>query len=196
MRTAKITRDTKETQIAISLKLDGIGKSIIKTPIGFLNHMLELFSKHSMIDLEIDAKGDIIVDDHHIVEDIGIALGEALQKAVGDKKGINRYGFMILPMDDVLVLVSLDFAGRYAFSFDAKFDREKVNDLSTELVYDFFDAIAQNAKLNLHIKLLNNGRNDHHRVEAIFKAFARAVKQAVEIDERMKDEVPSTKGIL
>ncbi len=196
MRTAKITRNTSETQITVSLNLDGTGKRNINIPIGFLSHMLVLFAKHSLIDLEIEAKGDTFVDEHHIVEDTGIALGEALLKAIGDKKGINRYGTMILPMDEVLALVSIDFAGRYSFSFDANFEREKVNDLPTELVYDFFDAVAQNAKIGLHIKLLNQGRNDHHRIEAIFKAFGREVRQAVEIDERIKGEIQSTKGVL
>jgi imidazoleglycerol-phosphate dehydratase len=196
MRKATIERDTNETQIKVVVNLDGSGKRKIDTPIGFLNHMLDLFSKHSMLDFEIKANGDIQIDDHHAVEDVGIALGEALAKALGDKKGINRYGTMILPMDEVLALVSLDFAGRYAFQFDADFSREKVGDLSTELVYDFFDAVAQSAKMNLHIKLVNPGRNDHHRIEGIFKAFARAVRQAVAIDQRAKGQLPSTKGKL
>ncbi|NOX71681.1 MAG: imidazoleglycerol-phosphate dehydratase HisB [Candidatus Micrarchaeota archaeon] len=196
MRTAKIERNTKETQIKVEINLDGTGKRRIETPVGFLDHMLDLFGKHGLFDIAVEAKGDMEIDEHHTVEDIGIVLGQALLKAVGDKKGIKRYGTMILPMDDVLALVSLDFAGRYAFVLDAQFTREKVGDLSTELIYDFFDAIAQNAKLNLHIKLLEAGRNDHHRIEGIFKAFARAVRQAVEIDERAKDQLPSTKGAL
>lgn len=196
MRTAEITRNTNETQIKLSLNIDGTGKRNINTPINFLNHMLELFSGHSLIDLDIDAKGDVQVDEHHTVEDIGIVLGEALLRSVGDKNGIKRYGTMILPMDEVLALVSLDIAGRSAFVFDAEFTREKVGDLPTELVYDFFDAISQNAKLNLHIKLLDKGRNDHHRIEAIFKAFGRALRQAIEIDERLDGEIPSTKGVL
>jgi imidazoleglycerol-phosphate dehydratase len=195
-RKASIKRDTKETQISLSINLDGTGKRKIDTPVGFLNHMLDLFGKHGLFDLEVKAKGDLEIDEHHTVEDIGIVLGEALLKAVGDKKGIKRYGTMILPMDEVLALVSLDFAGRYAFDFDVPFNREKVGDLSTELVYDFFDAVAQNAKLNLHIKLLNPGRNDHHKIEGVFKAFARAVREAVSIDERAKDQLPSTKGML
>ncbi len=149
-----------------------------------------------MIDFEIDASGDTQTDEHHVVEDIGIVLGQAMDKALADKKGIRRYGTMILPMDEVLVLVSLDFAGRCAFAFDAVFKREKTGDLPTELVYDFFDAVAQNAKLNLHIRLLNPGKNDHHRIEGIFKAFGRAVRQAVEIDERTRGDIPSTKGVL
>lgn len=196
MRTAKIERNTNETQINVELNLDGSGKREIDTPVGFLNHMLDLFSKHGLIDFNITAKGDMEIDEHHTVEDIGIVIGQALLKAVGDKKGIKRYGTKILPMDEVLALVSLDFAGRYAFVLDAPFNREKVGDLSTELIYDFFDAIAQNAKLNLQIKLLNPSRNDHHKIEGIFKAFARAIREAVEIDERAKDQLPSTKGSL
>lgn len=196
LRVAKITRNTNETKIFVSINLDGTGKRKIQTPINFLNHMLDLLAKHSLIDIEINASGDMQIDEHHTVEDIGIVIGQALLKAIGDKKGINRYGTMILPMDEVLALVSLDFAGRYAFSFDVDFNREKIGDLSTELVFDFFDAIAQNAKINLHIKLLNQGRNDHHKIEGIFKAFGRAIRQAVEIDERMKEKIPSTKGVL
>jgi imidazoleglycerol-phosphate dehydratase len=196
MRKATIKRKTNESSISVSLNLDGNGKSTLKTPIGFLDHMLELFSKHGLIDLEVNATGDIDVDEHHTVEDIGIVLGQALEKAVENKKGIVRYGTMILPMDEVLALVSLDFAGRYAFNFDVEFSREKVGDLPTELIYDFFDAIAQNARLNLHIKLLNKGRNDHHKIEAIFKAFGRALRQAIKIDQRRKNTIPSTKGVL
>ncbi|MFH0875540.1 MAG: imidazoleglycerol-phosphate dehydratase HisB [archaeon] len=196
LRNAIINRKTNETKISIKLNLDGTGKSKINTPVGFLNHMLEIFARQSSIDLELEAIGDIKVDEHHTVEDIGIVLGMALQEAVGDKRGINRYGTMILPMDDTLALVSLDFAGRYAFVFDAKFNREKVGDLSTELVYEFFAALAQNAKLSLHIKLLNAGNNDHHRIEAIFKAFAKAIRQAVCLDEKTINEIPSTKGVL
>lgn len=196
MRTAKIVRKTNETQISVDLNLDGTGKRNIKTPVGFLNHMLDLLSKHSLIDMDIDAKGDLQIDEHHTVEDIGIVIGQALLKVIGNKKGINRYGTMILPMDEVLALVSLDFAGRYAFVFDVKFNREKVGDLTTELVYDFFDAIAQNAKLILHIKLINQGRNDHHKIEGIFKAFAKALRKATEIDNRAMNQLPSTKGLL
>tara|TARA_Y100000310_G_scaffold343460_1_gene451190 strand:- start:8384 stop:8974 length:591 start_codon:yes stop_codon:yes gene_type:complete len=196
MRKANVKRKTNETDIEIQLNIDGTGKNSITTPIQFLNHMLELFSKHSLIDLDIKANGDIQIDEHHTVEDIGIVLGQALQQAIGDKKGINRYGTSILPMDEVLALVSLDFAGRYSFSQTAEFTREKVGDVSTELVYDFFDAIAQNAKLNLHIKLLNNGRNDHHKIEAIFKAFGRAIRLAASIDARNTNKIPSTKGVL
>ncbi len=194
-RISKIKRETYETQIELSLNLDGQGKSKIETPIGFLNHMLELFTKHGLFDLEIKAKGDIEVDDHHLVEDIGIVLGQGFTEALKDKKGIKRYGFFILPMDEVLVTSAVDFSGRYGFNFDCNFNREKVGELSTELIYDFWDAFAQNAKLNLHIKV-ENGRNDHHRIEGIFKSCARAMRMACEYDQRALDQIPSTKGKL
>lgn len=190
-----VKRKTTEMEVEIKLNLDGSGKYEIKTPIGFLNHMLEFFTKHGLFDLEIKATGDIQVDEHHIVEDIGIVLGEAFAKALGDKRGINRYGFFILPMDEALATVAADFSGRYAFRFDCQFTREKVGDLPTELVFDFWDAFAQNAKLNLQIKV-ENGRNDHHKIEAIFKAVAKALRMACEIDERLDKEIPSTKGKL
>lgn len=194
-RISRINRKNLETEIGLELNLDGIGKGSIKTQIGFLDHMLELFSKHGLFDLSIFAKGDLNIDEHHIVEDTGIVLGGAFALAIGEKKGINRYGFFILPMDEAVATVAVDFSGRYSFSFDCKFIREKIGDLSTELIYDFWDAFAQNAKINLYIKV-ENGRNDHHVAEAIFKAVARAVRMACEIDERIKDQVPSTKGKL
>ena len=194
-RNAKVIRKTNETDILVALNIDGNGKREINTPVGFLTHMLDLFAKHGLFDLTIKAKGDTYIDKHHTVEDIGIVLGQAFEQALGDKRGINRYGFFILPMDEVLVTVAVDFAGRFAFNFDCQFKREKVGDLSTELIYDFWDAFAQNAKMNLHIKV-ENGRNDHHKIEAIFKAVARAVRMACEIDKQVKDEIPSTKGKL
>lgn len=194
-RKSEIDRVTKETRIAVLLNIDGVGKRDIKTPIGFLNHMFDLFAKHGLFDLEIKAKGDTYIDEHHIVEDIGIVLGEAFVKALGDKKGINRYGFFILPMDEALATVAIDFAGRYSFQFDCPFIREKVGDLSTELVSHFWDAFAQNAKVNLHIKV-ENGFNEHHKIEGIFKAVARAIRMACEIDLRSKNQIPSTKGSL
>lgn len=193
-RQAKITKKTKETDVAISLNIDGSGKGQIETPIGFLNHMLNLFAKHGLFDLEISAKGDIEVDKHHTVEDIGIVLGQAFAKALAEKKGIKRYGFFILPMDETLATVALDLSGRYVFSFNCQFKREKVGDLPTELVFDFWDAFCQNAKVNLHIKV--EGRNNHHQIEAIFKACARALRQACQIDKRVNGEIPSTKGAL
>lgn len=195
MRESRVKRATSETQIAISLIIDGTGKRIIDTPIGFLNHMLDLFAKHGLFDLNIKATGDTYFDEHHIVEDIGIVLGEAFAKALGDKKGIKRYGFIILPMDEALATVAIDFAGRYSFRFDCPFIKEKVGDLSTELIKHFWDVFAQNANVNLFIKV-EYGENEHHKIEAIFKATARSIRMACEIDERMKDQVPSTKGRL
>jgi len=194
-RTAEIKRKTNETDIIILLNIDGSAKRIIDTPIGFLNHMLDLFSKQGLFDLDIKATGDTFIDEHHTVEDIGIVLGQVFGKALGDKKGIRRYGFFILPMDEVLATVAIDFSGRYSFSFNGDFNREKVGDLSTELVYDFWDAFAQNAKVNIYIKI-ENGRNDHHKIEALFKATARALRMACEIDERTQLQIPSTKGVL
>lgn len=194
-RQATITRKTNETNIEISLNIDGNGKREFDVPVGFLTHMLDLFAKHGLFDLSVKASGDLYIDEHHIVEDIGIALGEAFAKALGNKKGINRYGFFILPMDEALATIAIDFAGRYSFSFECEFTREKVNDLSTELLWHFWDAFAQNAKCNLHIKI-EKGRNDHHKIEAMFKAIARSIRVACEIDERAKESIPSTKGSL
>ena len=200
-RKADIKRETNETKIDISLNLDGEGKSKIEAPIRFLNHMLDLFAKHGFFDLKIKASGDTFVDEHHTVEDVGIVLGKAFLVALKDKKGINRYGFFILPMDEALATVAIDFSGRFAFIFNCQFNREKVGDLSTELVYDFWDAFAQNAKINLFIKV-ENCRNDHHLIEAIFKCCARAIRMACEYDfrplysQRISDQIPSTKEIL
>ena len=194
-RKSTVNRKTNETEISISLNIDGTGKREINTPIGFLNHMLDLFSKHGLFDLSVKATVDTYIDEHHTVEDIGIVLGEAFAKALGDKKGINRYGFFILPMDEVLATVAIDFAGRYSFKFDCDFKREKVGDLSTELVKHFWDAFAQNAKVNLFIKI-EYGENEHHKIEGIFKTVARAIRMACEIDPRTVDQIPSTKGSL
>jgi imidazoleglycerol phosphate dehydratase HisB len=196
-RTSQITRKTNETDIVISVNLDGSGKRTIETPIGFLNHMLDLFGKHGLFDMVVQAKGDndLYGDEHHVVEDIGIVLGQAFAKALGDKQGINRYGFFILPMDESLATVAIDFAGRYAFNLQCDFVREKVGDLSTELIYDFWSGFAQNAKANVYIKV-ENGRNDHHKIEAIFKAMARACRMACERDGRNRLSIPSTKGVL
>ena len=194
-RKVEVTRKTNETQISINLNIDGKGVRKIETPVGFLNHMLDLFAKHGLFDLNIKASGDTYIDEHHTVEDIGIVLGSAFAKALGDKRGIKRYGFFVLPMDEALATTALDLSGRFAFVFNCPFAREKVGDLSTELVYDFWDAFAQNAKVNLNIKV-ENGRNDHHKIEAIFKATARSLCMACEIDNRLKGELPSTKGSL
>lgn len=189
-----LKRNTKETQVEVKLNLDGRGEYDIQTPIGFLNHMLELLAKHGLFDLNIKVRGDTNVDEHHTVEDVGIVLGQAFDKALGDKKGINRYGFFVLPMEEVLVTTALDFCGRFALQFDCQFNRKKIGDLPTELVYDFWDAFAQNAKINLQIKV-ENGRNTHHKIEAIFKSVARSLRMACEIDPRTT-VVPSTKGVL
>ena len=194
MRIAKFTRNTTETQIKIAINLDGTGKYSINTGIGFLDHMLGLFSKHSLIDLNIQTNGDLEVDEHHTVEDIGICLGQALKQALGDKKGIRRYGF-VLPMDESLAQVTMDLGGRNYLVFKYQPAREYVGDFPTELLKDFFEAISQNLQCNLHIEV-KYGRNEHHKMEAIFKAFAKTIKMAVENDPRTKNMLPSTKGKL
>ena len=194
-RKAIIERKTNETDVEISLNIDGVGERKIETPVGFLNHMLDLFAKGGLFDLTVKATGDTYIDEHHIVEDIGIVLGEAFAKALGEKRGINRYGFFILPMDEVLATVAIDFAGRYSFRFECDFNREKVGDLSTELIKHFWDAFAQNAKVNLFIKV-EYGENEHHKIEGIFKAVARAIRMAIEVDKRAINQIPSTKGAL
>lgn len=190
-----IDRKTNETDVNISLNIDGSGQRKIETPFGFLNHMLDLFGKGGLFDLSVKATGDTWVDEHHTVEDIGIVLGEAFAKALGDKKGINRYGFFVLPMDEALATVAIDFAGRYSFKFECPFSREKVGDLPTELVSHFWNSFAQNAKVNLFIKV-EYGENEHHKIEGIFKAASRAIRMACEIDTHAGRLVPSTKGRL
>ncbi|MFC1615944.1 imidazoleglycerol-phosphate dehydratase HisB [Patescibacteria group bacterium] len=196
MRKAIKNRQTTETQIQIEINLDGNGESQIDIPLGFLKHMLELFAKQSLIDLKIKAKGDIEVDDHHLIEDLGIVLGQSIKEALGDKKGITRYGSKIIPMDEVLCLCAIDLSGRYSFETNYQAKREIVNDFSTEMIYEFFNALAVNAMINLHIQYLNPGRNEHHRIEGAFKAFARAIRQAIETDPRTVNQIPSTKGKL
>lgn len=196
MRKTTITRNTKETQIQLELNLDGTGQYEIELELGFLRHMLELFSKHGLFDLKIKASGDLWTDDHHLTEDIGIVLGQAIKEAIGDKRGIKRYGSQILPMDEVLCVCAVDLSGRYAFETDYKAVRDQVGDFSTEMIRHFFQAVALNAEMNLHIQYLNPGDNDHHRLEAAFKSFARALRNACEIDERAKNQLPSTKGKL
>lgn len=193
-RIAKIERITKETKIEISLELDGKGVSKIQTGIGFFDHMLEGFAKHGFFDLEVSVEGDLEVDGHHTVEDTGIVLGEAIKKAVGDKKGIKRFGNFLLPMDDALALCAIDLSGRPYFAFDCEFSSEKIGAFETSLVKEFFYAISYTAGINLHIKMLS-GDNDHHKIEAIFKAFAKALDEAVMFDARIED-VLSTKGKL
>ena len=194
MRAAHVTRETGETSIQVRVDLDGKGRARISTGIGFFDHMLELLAKHSAVDIEVDADGDLAVDEHHTVEDVGIVLGDALSRALGERRGIRRYGFL-LPMDESLAQVALDLGGRPYLVFDAEFRRERVGGLPTELVEDFFKALSDSLKANIHVKL-HYGRNDHHKIEAIFKAFARSLRMALERDERTEDDVPSTKGAL
>jgi imidazoleglycerol-phosphate dehydratase len=193
-RTIELTRKTKETEIKISLNLDGKGESRVCTGIGFFDHMLEGFSRHGFFDLALEIKGDLEVDGHHSVEDAGIVLGQAIREALGDKKGICRYGSCILPMDDALALCAVDLCGRPFFDFDCTFTAQRVGALDTELVREFFYAVSYSAGMNLHIKMLS-GVNSHHMIEAVFKAFARALDQAVRKDARITD-VLSTKGSL
>ncbi len=195
-RRARVVRETGETQISLDLNLDGRGERSLATPVNMFNHLLDLFAKHGSFDLAIEARGDVHIDDHHTIEDVGIVLGEAFRKALGEKRGIERYGTAIIPMDEVLALVSVDLAGRYAFAFDVPLSRPTIGDMASEIVYDFFDAFAQNAQVALHMKLLTPGRNEHHRVEGVFKAFGRALRAAVAIDSRSNGEIPSTKGVL
>ena len=192
-RKATAKRETKETKIKISANLDGTGESNINTGIGFFDHMLEQIAKHANIDLDIKVEGDLHVDEHHTVEDVGITLGEVLLKALGDKKGIQRYGFYV-PMDESIALCVIDLGGRYYLNFRAKFKREKVVEFPTELVEEFFRGLAGGLKANIYIKV--KGKNDHHKIEAIFKAFAKALNEASRLDERNNGRIPSTKGIL
>lgn len=193
-RAAEVKRVTKETDIYMKLKLDGEGKSSVDTGIGFFDHMLEGFSKHGFFDLDVKITGDLNVDGHHTVEDAGIVLGNAIKDAVGDKKGIKRYGYFILPMDDALALCAVDLCGRPYLQFDCTFPNDMVGSFDTSLVREFFYAVSYSAAMNIHIKMLS-GENSHHMIEAIFKAFAKALDEAVSIDGRIKD-VLSTKGSL
>lgn len=195
MRTSNISRKTAETDIKLKLNIDGKGQSNIDTGCGFFDHMLTLFAKHGGFDLDVYCKGDINVDYHHTVEDIGIALGQAFFEALGDKKGIYRYGDIILPMDEALILSAVDFSGRSYLGLDLKIRAKKVGDFDTELVEEFFIALTSNAKINLHVRQLA-GKNSHHVIEGVFKAVARAFKNAVKIDIDNRDSVPSTKGVL
>jgi imidazoleglycerol-phosphate dehydratase len=193
-RTAKIDRATRETQIRLELNLDGSGVGSWQTGVGFLDHMLELFARHGALDLKVEAKGDLHVDQHHTVEDVGICLGQAVKQALGDKAGIRRYGHFTLPMEETLCTTAIDLSGRYYLVFNAPFASTKIGDFDSELVEDFFQAFAANALCNLHV-LVHYGRNSHHMAEAIFKTAARALRIAVEADLRMTG-VPSTKGTL
>src|SRR2546423_12670910 len=195
MRKASVQRDTKETQIAGALKIEGRGKYDVATGIRFFDHMLELFTKHGGFDLQIKANGDLDVDQHHTVEDVGIVLGQLFAKALGDRKGINRAGYFVMPMDETLAVVALDLGGRRALVYKDKVKVQLVGDLQTELLEDFFGGFVNHAGANLHAKVLY-GRSSHHKIEAIFKCFARAMKYACSKDARLKDQLPSTKGLL
>ena len=195
MRTSDISRVTGETDIRLSLDLDGSGTSEIDTGVGFLDHMLTLFARHARFDLYVKAKGDVYVDDHHTVEDVGIVLGQAFAEAVGDKKGIVRFGDCILPMDEALILCAVDISGRDCLGYALDIPTEKVGTFDTELAEEFWLSFARNARVTLHLRQLA-GSNSHHIIEGAFKAAARALRQAVSIDSAYADEVPSTKGLL
>ena len=193
-RTGDIKRTTRETEITAFLELDGTGKGEIDTGVGFFDHMLEGFTKHGLFDLMLTCKGDLNVDCHHTIEDCGIVLGNAIKKAVGDKKGISRYGFFMLPMDDALIACAIDLCGRPYFSYDLEFDQERIGNMDTSMIREFFYAVSYSGEMNLHLKMLS-GINSHHIAEAAFKAFAKSLKMAVSKDERIQD-VLSTKGVL
>ena len=195
MRRARIDRITTETQIRLRLNLDGRGKYTVRTGIRFLDHMLELVTRHGGFDLTIDARGDLDVDAHHTVEDVGIALGEAVREALGTKRGINRAGYFVMPMDETLAVAAIDFSGRPFAVVDLRLAAKKVGDLPTELVQDFFEGFAAAARANVHLKVMY-GRSSHHQIEAIFKAFARALRVACARDRRLARMLPSTKGLL
>lgn len=193
-RTACIERQTNETQIRLQINLDGSGTAAIQTGVGFLDHMLDLLAKHAVIDLEVVATGDLHVDQHHTVEDVGICMGQALREAAGDKSGIRRYGHFTLPMEETLVTTAIDLSGRYAMVFQVEFPTAKIGEFDSELVEDFWQAVAANALCNFHT-ILHHGRNSHHISEAIFKSAARALRMAIEPDSRVVG-IPSTKGTL
>jgi imidazoleglycerol-phosphate dehydratase len=195
VRLGTVKRDTTETQIALTLTIDGAGGYEVSTGIRFFDHMLELFTRHGGFDLKLKCTGDLDVDQHHTVEDVGIALGEAFAQALGDKKGILRAGYFVMPMDETLAVAAVDLSGRTAYAVETQVDVPVVGDLQTELVTDFFEGFARGAKCNVHVKTMY-GRSNHHKIEAIFKAFARALRGACSRDERMREMLPSTKGLL
>jgi len=195
MRTANIRRTTAETDISISLNLDGTGRCTVDSGCGFFDHMLTLFARHGRFDLELCCKGDVQVDDHHSVEDVGIALGKTFAQALGDKRGVVRYGSMLLPMDEALILTAVDLSGRGYLAWEADIPTEKVGSFDCQLAEEFFIAFARSAECTLHVRQLA-GRNSHHIIEGMFKSFARSLRQAVAIDPACADEIPSTKGVL
>ena len=198
-RTAQITRTTGETTVSLQLDLDGGGESDISTGVGFLDHMLNLLAWHSGLDLKVNAEGDLNVDAHHTIEDVGIVLGQALSEALGDKRGIERYGYFLLPMDETLAAAALDLSGRFYYVSDYIPVRDNLGEMPTDMVNHFFYSLAYEARMSLHFKFMNQGENEHHKVEAMFKAFGRALRQAVSIDTTSDEEpgkIPSTKGTL
>ena len=195
MRRGVIDRNTSETRIALRIDLDGRGRYDVRTGIRFLDHMLELFARHGAFDLTLRADGDLDVDQHHTVEDVGITLGEAVLKALGDRKGINRAGYFLMPMDETLALSAIDLSGRPHAVVDLRLRVKRVGDLQSELIYDFFDGFASGARANVHAKVLY-GRSSHHHIEAVFKAFARALRVACSKDKQLKAMLPSTKGLM
>jgi imidazoleglycerol-phosphate dehydratase len=194
-RTAEIIRHTTETQIELHLTIEGQGQYKVSTGIRFFDHMLELFTRHGGFDLDLTCKGDLDVDQHHTIEDTGIALGEAFARAIGDKRGINRAGSFLMPMDETLAIAAIDLSGRTAYAVETKVRTRLVGDLQTELVTDFFEGFARGAHANVHVKTMY-GRSNHHKIEAIFKAFARALRVAVSRDHQLAEQLPSTKGLL
>ena len=195
MRTAKVNRKTKETDISCEINIDGTGQNEISTGIGFFDHMLEIFSHHSLIDLKLKAEGDIHVDFHHTVEDAAYVLSEAINKAIGEKKGINRYGFFYIPMDESLSRTVIDFSGRPEFVWKVSLGLKKIGEMDTELFHEFFKAFCNESKCNLHIENFY-GDNNHHIIESCFKSFARSIRQALTVDERIKNIIPASKGTL
>ena len=195
LRTAEIIRHTTETKIDLHLTIEGQGQYKVSTGIRFFDHMLELFTRHGGFNLDLTCKGDLDVDQHHTVEDVGIALGEAVARAIGDKRGINRAGYFLMPMDETLAIAAIDLSGRTAYAVDTKVRTRLVGDLQTELVTDFFEGFARGAQANVHVKTMY-GRSNHHKIEAIFKAFARALRVAVSRDTQLAEQLPSTKGLL
>jgi imidazoleglycerol-phosphate dehydratase len=194
-RTAEVLRHTTETQIELHLTIEGRGQYKVSTGIRFFDHMLELFTRHGGFDLDLNCHGDLDVDQHHTVEDVGIALGEAFARAIGDKRGINRAGYFLMPMDETLAIAAIDLSGRTAYAVETKVRTRLVGDLQTELVTDFFEGFARGAQANVHVKTMY-GRSNHHKIEAIFKAFARALRVAVSRDSQLAEMLPSTKGLL
>ncbi len=194
-RRAEVRRETRETSVSIELDLDGTGRYNVSTGIGMFDHMLEQLARHGLFDLSVEATGDIERDPHHLVEDVGLVLGQAFDRALGERRGISRFGHAVVPMDEALALVAVDLGGRPYAGIEVSFDRDAIGQLPAENVKHFLEAFAQEGRLNLHARLLS-GENDHHRIEAVFKALARALRAAVAVDERVADEVPSTKEVL